>query len=200
MATEFLPNSLALCLLVVQEDLSWGAGDGFFLQDELVCAHLFAATGNQVWGICARGCDHQTAGETHTQVSPPRAWLWVILIPWLRPWLSCCGFGVISGHCRPMVCPKQREHLCVPHPPAAPCVDRGILSQSSPSEQTLCCGTPQAGTGRATCTTNTRFCCVTQSQTTRCCREWQVRGFYSRILNAKGDRSRKRGGRRVHFD
>lgn len=44
------------------------------------------------------------------------------------------------------------------------------------------------------------FAAVTQSQTTRCCREGQVRGSYSRILNAKGDRSRKRGGRRVHFD
>lgn len=48
MATEFLPNSLAFSLLIVQEDLSWGAGDCFLLQDKLVCAHLFAATGNRV--------------------------------------------------------------------------------------------------------------------------------------------------------
>lgn len=48
MATEFLPDSLALSLLIVQEDLSWGAGDGLFLQEKLICAHPFAATGNQV--------------------------------------------------------------------------------------------------------------------------------------------------------
>lgn len=39
-ATEFLPNSLLLSLLIVQEDLGWGAFDGFFLQDKLVCAQV----------------------------------------------------------------------------------------------------------------------------------------------------------------
>lgn len=40
MATESHPNSRPLSLLIVQEDLSRGAGDGFLLQDKLVCAHL----------------------------------------------------------------------------------------------------------------------------------------------------------------